>query len=130
MSSATVICIIDDDASVLKGLTRLFQAWGYTVRPFSSAQQFLEQPVHGDGEIGCLVVDVHMPGMSGVELRTTLEITGRRLPIVFLTGVGGDTILRRKLGECAVTVLEKPVDDAELRSAVEDAAAGVARSFT
>jgi FixJ family two-component response regulator len=123
MSSTAVICIIDDDASVLKGLTRLFQAWGYTVRPFSSAQQFLEVPAHDDGNIGCLVVDVHMPGMSGVELRTTLEITGRHLPIVFLTGVGGDTLRRRRLGDAAVTVLEKPFDDADLRSAVETALA-------
>jgi len=129
MNNPAVICIIDDDASVLKGLTRLFQAWGYAVRPFSSAQQFLEQPAHEDSTISCLVVDVHMPGMSGVDLRTTLQINGRRLPIVFLTGVGGDTVLRRKLGEVAVTVLEKPFDDAELRSAVEDAAA-VARSFS
>jgi two-component system, LuxR family, response regulator FixJ len=127
--SSSVICIIDDDASVLKGLTRLFQAWGYTVRPFSSAQQFLEQPAHEDAGIACLVVDVHMPGMSGVELRATLEITGRRLPIVFLTGVGGDTVLRRKLIDGAVRILEKPFDDVELRSAVEKAAA-VVRSLS
>ena len=129
MSCTAVICIIDDDASVLKGLTRLFQAWGYTVQPFSSAQQFLEQPAHDDRNIGCLVVDVHMPGMSGVELRTTLELTGRHLPIVFLTGVGGDTLRRRKFGDAAVTVLEKPFDDADLRSAVETALA-VERSLS
>jgi FixJ family two-component response regulator len=123
MSRATVICIIDDDASVLKGLTRLFQAWGFTARPFSSARQFLEQPAHDDSTIGCLVVDVHMPGMSGVELRTTLELTGRHIPIVFLTGVGGDTLRRRRFGDAPVTVLEKPFDDADLRSAVESALA-------
>lgn len=125
MSDRRIICVIDDDAAVLKSLSRLLRAWGYTVRSFSSAQQFLQQSRQEDDRIGCLLIDVHMPGMSGVELRTELELAQRRFPIIFLTGVGGNTLRWRAIADGAVCVLEKPFDDAELRHAVEVALAAV-----
>lgn len=120
MSDRT-ICVIDDDAAVLKGVSRLLRAWGFCVQGFPSAQQFLQQLTDDDRHIGCLLIDVYMPGMSGVELRALLDRAQRRFPIIFLTGVGGDTLRRRAMADGAVCVLEKPFDDVELRHAVEEA---------
>jgi FixJ family two-component response regulator len=78
-----IVCVIDDDAAVLKSLSRLLKAWGFCVQAFSSAQQFLRQLSDDDSHIGCLVIDVYMPGMSGVELRGILERSQRRFPIIF-----------------------------------------------
>jgi two-component system, LuxR family, response regulator FixJ len=120
MSDRT-ICVIDDDAAVLKGLSRLLKAWGFCVQAFPSAQQFLQQLTGDNSHIGCLLLDVYMPGMSGVELRALLDRAQRRFPIIFLTGVGGDTLRHRAMADGALCVLEKPFDDVELRRAVEDA---------
>ncbi len=120
MSDRT-ICVIDDDVAVLKGVSRLLKAWGFCVQAFPSAQQFLQQLTDDDSHIGCLLIDVYMPGMSGVELRVLLDRAQRRFPIIFLTGVGGDTLRRRAMADGAVCVLEKPFDDVELRRAVEEA---------
>jgi FixJ family two-component response regulator len=120
MSDRTV-CVIDDDAAVLKGVSRLLKAWGFCVQAFPSAQQFLHQLTDDNSQIGCLLIDVYMPGMSGIELRALLDRTQRRFPIIFLTGVGGDTLRRRAIADGALCVLEKPFDDVELRRAVEDA---------
>ena len=119
--SNRIVCVIDDDAAVLKSLSRLLKAWGFGVQAFSSAPQFLRQLSDDDSHIGCLVIDVYMPGMSGVELRGILERSQRRFPIIFLTGVGGDTFKRRAIADGAVCVLEKPFDDVELRRAIEGA---------
>lgn len=61
MSSVPIVSVIDDDVSVLKGLARLCRAWGFTVRPFTSGQQFLEHVRSENDEIGCVVLDVHLP---------------------------------------------------------------------
>jgi len=119
--SEPVICLIDDDVAVLKGLSRLITTWGYRVRAFASAQQFLEQPPAADDEIGCLVLDAHMPVMSGFELQVELEQAQRRLPIVFITGAGDEKLRSRALADGAVEFLEKPFADVELRDAVQTA---------
>ena len=119
--SGPVICVIDDDAAVLKGLSRLLATWGYRVRAFASAQQFLEQPVSEDADIGCLVVDAHMPVMSGLELQVELDQVARRLPIIFITGAGDEKLRSRALADGAVDFLEKPFADVELRQAVQTA---------
>jgi FixJ family two-component response regulator len=119
--SEPVICLIDDDAAVLKGLSRLITTWGYRVRAFASAQQFLEQPAAADDEIGCLVLDAHMPVMSGFELQIELDQAQRRLPIIFITGAGDEKRRNRALADGAVDFLEKPFNDVELREAVQTA---------
>ena len=116
-----IVCVIDDDASRPEESVASAEGVGLLVQAFSSAQQFLRQLSDDDGHIGCLVVDVYMPGMSGVELRGILERSQRRFPIIFLTGVGGDTLKRRVIADGAVCVLEKPFDDVELRRAIEGA---------
>ena len=121
MSTGNVICLIDDDAAVLKGLSRLLAVWGYAVRPFASARQFLDRPRAEDDEIGCLVLDAHMPVMSGLELQAALEFEQRRLPIIFITGAADEKLRNRALGDGAVQFLEKPFGDAELRDALQAA---------
>jgi FixJ family two-component response regulator len=127
MIGGPLVCVIDDDASVLKSLSRLLTAWGYEVRAFAAAQQFLQQSRDEDERIGCLVLDVHMPGMSGIDLRAELDLANRRLPIVFVTGIGDERLRRRALSGGAIRVLEKPFDEAQLRCAVQEAVANAVR---
>jgi FixJ family two-component response regulator len=121
MSSAPIVSVIDDDVPVLRGLARLCRAWGFTVRPFTSGLQFLEHVRSESDDIGCVVVDVHLPGMSGLELQAELVSARLDIPIVFVTGAGDDTLRSRALAEGAVAFLEKPFDQAELLRAVQHA---------
>ena len=123
MTTALTVCVVDDDLAVLRGLTRLCSAWGYDVRAFASAQQFLEH-VRFDGDaVGCVVLDVHLPGMSGLELQAELALRDVHVPIVFVTGAGDDSLRSRALADGAVAFLEKPFDDTELLRAERDALA-------
>jgi FixJ family two-component response regulator len=113
--NATVY-VIDDDANVRGGLTRLIRSAGWTAEPFASAREFLAQ-MAGDG-IGCILLDVSMPDMTGPELHEQLRANGCRLPVIYLSGRGTVAIgvLAMKAG--AYDFLEKPVDDAALLSAI------------
>ena len=81
-----LILVVDDDRSVRKSLTRLLTSAGYTVEAFASAREFLARPPH-PGPC-CLVLDVRMPGLSGLDLQDALASAGRRMSIVFVTGHG------------------------------------------
>jgi FixJ family two-component response regulator len=118
MTPDPVVCVIDDDVSVLRAVSRLLTALGYTVQSFKSAQQFLERPAEDDSEVGCLVLDVHMPGMSGLELQEELARSGRDLPIVFVTGAADETLKQRAYSSGALDFLEKPFTDSSLERAV------------
>ena len=118
MTPTPVVCVIDDDVSVLRAVSRLLTALGYTVRSFKSADHFLEEPAESDGEVGCLVLDVHMPGMSGLELQEELTRAGRDLPIIFVTGAADETLRQRAFSWGAVDFLEKPFTDSALERAV------------
>ena len=83
---ADTVFVIDDDASFLKSVSRLLCAVGYTVHPFQSAEEFLEQL--SPEMSGCIVADLQMPGMDGLKLQQALAKTANPLPIIFLTGQG------------------------------------------
>jgi FixJ family two-component response regulator len=121
MSATPIVSVIDDDVSVLRGLARLCRAWGFTVRPFTSGPQFLEHVRSESDDIGCVVLDVHLPGMSGLELQAELASARLEIPIVFVTGAGDDTLRSRALADGAVAFLEKPFDQADLLRAVQHA---------
>lgn len=123
MNAPATVCVVDDDLSVLKGLSRLCAAWGYAVRPFSSAREFLEHLASKASDVGCLVLDVHLPGMSGLELQAELASRHVWVPIVFVTGAGDEKVRSRALADGAVDFLEKPFDHAELLHAVQQAMA-------
>lgn len=113
------VFIVDDDASVRKALGRLVRSAGYSVELFGAATEYLSRPV--PERPACLVLDIRMPGMTGVELQRTIEGTRMSLPIVFITGHGDEAIREQTLAAGAVDVLYKPVDDHVLISAIEQA---------
>ena len=123
MNALATVCVVDDDLSVLKGLSRLCAAWGYAVRPFSTAREFLEHLESKKSDVGCVVLDVHLPGMSGLELQAELASRHLWVPIVFVTGAGDEKVRSRALADGAVDFLEKPFDHLELLHAVQQAMA-------
>src|SRR5436305_14678617 len=84
---AALVCVVDDDQSVRRGLRRLFKSAGYTAETFASAEDYLAREIF-EGPI-CLVLDVRMPGLNGLELQKTLESRGACGQIVFITGHRG-----------------------------------------
>jgi FixJ family two-component response regulator len=115
------VIVVDDDASVRKALGRLIRAAGYRVEVFGGAAEYLAREALEPP--ACLVLDVRMPGMSGLELQRAIEGTPKGLPIVFITGHGDDTVRTQTLAAGAVEVLYKPVDDTLLLAAIEQALA-------
>jgi FixJ family two-component response regulator len=113
------IGLVDDDETVLRAIGRLLRACGYDVRGFSSAQAFLDQGPAIDEQLACLVVDVHMPGRSGLELRSDLDQAGRAIPMVLVTGAADAKLKARAIAEGAVALLQKPFTEVELLRAIE-----------
>ena len=85
-NAAAMVFVVDDDASVRKSLARVIKAAGYEAEPFASVGEFLARRPH-EGPC-CLVLDVRMPGMTGLDLQEALRAAGLRLSIVFITGIG------------------------------------------
>jgi FixJ family two-component response regulator len=113
------IFVIDDDPSVRKSLSRLLRSAGYQVEAFPSAEQFLaREHFHG---IGCILLDIQMPGLSGMDLQEQLNKAGYHMPIIFVTGHGDIPTSVQAMKKGAVEFLTKPFDDKELLVAVESA---------
>jgi FixJ family two-component response regulator len=111
------ILVVDDDASVCRALARLLRSFGFDVQTFSSAAELLAGgPPPGTV---CLVADVRMPGMGGVELREQLHASGRDVPTVFVTAHGAENL--GSLGVQGSPVLEKPVGAQALLEAIASA---------
>ena len=104
-----VVFVVDDAPSVRRSLKRLIQSAGFTVESFASAQEFLDHPRLDMP--GCLVLDLKMPGVSGLELQDEIARAGLDLPVIFLTGYGTVPASVRAMKAGAVDFLEKPVDD-------------------
>jgi two-component system response regulator FixJ len=113
------VFIIDDDASVRTSLARLLRSAGFDVETFASAELFLERE-HYDG-VGCIVLDVRMPGISGIDLQDELSKADYSMPIVFITGHGNIPMGVQAIKKGAVDFLAKPFDDEELLQAVREA---------
>jgi FixJ family two-component response regulator len=117
--SKPVVFLLDDDSAVLSGLRRLLRAKGFAIQSFTSPREFLEQ--HDASVPGCLVCDVRMPGLTGLELQHTLAARGCPRAIVFITGYGDIRASVQAMRAGAITFLPKPVRRAELIAAVEEA---------
>ncbi len=113
------VFLLDDEPGMLKALTRLLKAEGYAVRAFTSAKAFLES--YQPQALGCLVLDVAMPEIDGLELQRCLTRSGELLPIVFLTGHGDIPMSVQAIKAGAEDFLTKPVNDADLLRAVRAA---------
>lgn len=119
MNPQPTVHLVDDDPGMLKALSRLLWSEGFEVRAHSSARGFLRDcPPE---ETACLVLDVEMPDLDGLELQRRLNRAGIALPIVFLTGRGDIPMTVRAIQSGAVDFLTKPVDDVELLRAVRTA---------
>ena len=116
---AQVVCVVDDDASLRRSLRNLLASVGLAVETFESAETFLE--VLDRDRIGCVVLDVRMGGISGLELLRILAGGGSRIPVIMLTAHGDAETRRKSLEGGAVAFLEKPVRSAALLEAVRSA---------
>jgi RNA polymerase sigma factor (sigma-70 family) len=112
-----VVYVVDDDEAVRDSIHWLLDASGYEVRTFESGEAFLA--AYDPAAIACLVLDVRMPGMSGLELQERLVADRADLPIVFVTGHGDVPMAVSTMKKGAVDFLEKPFDQAQLRAVVE-----------
>ena len=119
MGELPVISIIDDDASVRIATDRLVRSLGYVTHTFASADEFLRSPQVDT--TSCVIADVQMPGMSGLELQDLLRAQGRRLPIVFITAFPEENVRARAIAAGAVGFLTKPFDGATLIKSLEAA---------
>lgn len=117
---SSTIYIVDDDPSVRASLTMLLNSAGYEVICFNSAKEFLKFGLDSPTS-GCLILDVKMPGLSGLELQKELALINNKLPIVFITGHGDIPMSVQVIKNGAVDFLSKPFDDDQLIDAVEEA---------
>jgi len=116
-----LIAIVDDDRSIQRALKDLMESAGLTAQSFGSAEEFLESDLRN--QTGCLVADVRMPGMSGLELQAKLKAEGSRIPIIFITAHADAKMKLQAIKAGAVEFLFKPFDDEvllmKIRAALE-----------
>ena len=117
-SASPTVFIVDDDASVRKSLARLLKSAGYRVETYEGAQDFLVHEHAAEGIPQCLVLDVRMPKINGLDLQTRLRDSGVDVPVIFATGHGDVPSSVRAMKVGAVDFLTKPIDDRALLSAV------------
>ena len=116
MTQPVPVFVIDDELSVRRALDRLLRAYGYRVHTFASVDEFLAHD-RADSP-ACLVVDLRMPGKTGLDLLQALNASGAAMPVVFMTG-HGDVPMMRALHADAVAFLTKPFDDRALLNAID-----------
>jgi FixJ family two-component response regulator len=119
MSAAPLISIVDDDESFRNSLNNLIRSVGFCAQGFSSAEAFLNSSQRHD--TACLILDVRMPGMDGLELQHHLSAAGERIPIIFITAHADDEQERRAMEAGAVGFLYKPFSQESLLQAVRSA---------
>jgi RNA polymerase sigma factor (sigma-70 family) len=119
MKAEATVFVVDDDASVRKGLSRLLKSAGWNTETYATANDFLARPTFPG--IGCLLLDVRLPGMKGPELRDQMNARRISLPVIFLTGHGDVPTSVEAMKKGAVDFLLKPVDDRVLLQAIETA---------
>ncbi|WP_224365054.1 response regulator transcription factor [Hyalangium versicolor] len=117
--SLATIFLVDDDASVLRGLGRLLRTVGYATKTFSSPAEFLAQLPRDTP--GCAVLDLRMPGLNGLELQQTMESRDCHLPVIFISGHGDVPASVRAMKAGAVDFLLKPFDEQQLLGAISQA---------
>lgn len=120
MNAAPTVFVVDDDPSIRRALVRLIKSVGCDVETYPTAKEFLDAY---DKRAGCLVLDIRMPGLSGLELQEVLAERQIVLPIIFITGHGDVPMSVRAMKGGAVDFLQKPFNDQELLDAIQRALA-------
>jgi len=118
-SSAPTVFVVDDDPSVRRGVERLLRSAGLAAEAFASARDFLER--YDSDAVGCVILDLAMPGFDGLQMQQVLADRGSALPIIFLTGHGDIPSSVRAMKRGAVDFLTKPVNGDDLLAAVRNA---------
>jgi FixJ family two-component response regulator len=118
-TAAPIVHVVDDDDSFRTAIARLLRAKKYEVRVYASADDFLSH--HGGHAPGCIVLDLRMPGASGLDLQEELAIRSERLPIIFLSGHGDVQMRTRATQAGAIAFLHKPIRSKDLFEAIEKA---------
>jgi FixJ family two-component response regulator len=116
------IAVVDDDASMLKGIERLLGAYGFATKVFASAEAFLDRNAAAD--VDCLLVDIHLGGMSGIELRHHLTASGCKLPVIFMTAFDDEATRMQAQSAGCIAFLHKPFTANLLIGAIEQVAPG------
>jgi FixJ family two-component response regulator len=119
MCRVPLIVVVDDDDALRNSLDDLLQSVGFRVQGFASAEAFLQ--VQHAPETACLLLDVRLPGMNGLELQQQLGAMHWRIPIIFITAYADDDMRTRALAAGAVAVLSKPCREEDLLNAIEAA---------
>jgi FixJ family two-component response regulator len=114
-----LVCVVDDDTAMLRALRLLIATSGFSVETYASAEQFLESP--RSRTIACLVVDVHLGGVSGLDLHEGLARSGPSIPVIFITAYDDGLTRERARRSGAVEYLTKPFDDDALIDAIHRA---------
>jgi FixJ family two-component response regulator len=112
MPKASLVSVVEDDQFFRESMKRLMRSLGYTVEAFPSAADFLASPRLG--ETACLIADVHMPVMTGLELHRRLIDMGHAIPIILVTAYPDNDVRARALNDGVVCYLRKPVDEKHL----------------
>jgi FixJ family two-component response regulator len=115
-----LVTVVDDDPGMLKAIGRLLQAKGFDVEVFASAEAFLARSATTEAE--CLVLDIHLGGMSGIELRRRLVAAGSQLPVIFITALDDEATRKKATEAGCVAFLRKPFPSHLLIDAIEKAA--------
>jgi FixJ family two-component response regulator len=118
LAEVPMISIVDDDESVRESTKALVRSLGYSARTFASAEEFLQSDLD---DTSCLILDVQMTGLSGVELQARLIADGRRTPIIFITGFADERTRDQALRSGAIGFLRKPVSDEKLIHYIDSA---------
>jgi FixJ family two-component response regulator len=119
MLTGSLVSVVDDDESVRESLPDLLREFGFAARAFSSAEEFLASD--SVGQTKCLLLDIAMPGMSGPDLQRELKVRKQRIPIVFITAQGDETVRSRLLAQGAAECLFKPFTESVLLEALDTA---------
>lgn len=122
MADRPAVAVVDDDESVRESLPDLLKEFGFSVRTFSSAEEFLASGCID--QITCLILDNAMPGITGLELQRQLRGHGQVVPIILITGQGDESVRSRALQDGAVDCLFKPFSDTALQQALKIALHG------
>ena len=118
-NASPCVAIVDDDEAVRDALGNLLRSVGLEVQAFSTAESFLASPKRRS--VACLVSDIQMPGMDGLELQQRLAASGSRLPVILMTAFPGDHVRRQAEEQGALAILAKPFDGSRMIECVQRA---------
>lgn len=114
------IYIVDDDFSVRNGLSRLLKSFGYETKEYASANEYLQNPAPIES-YGCIILDLKMPGLSGLDMQKKLNMLETSLPVIFITGHGDISASVKAMKGGAIDFLTKPFEEKDLLSAISSA---------